>query len=60
MIFLIGLLVAVFALIFGLSLGIILGRNPKTIRKQINNSKEIAEISKEYENFLNYDGSVQQ
>ncbi len=53
-------LIALLTLIFGFLIGITVEIKPKVAKKEIEFKREQAEIQKEYENFLNYDGSVQQ
>ncbi len=60
MMILIIMLVAVFALILGFSLGYTVEADSKIHKKQITKKQDSAELQKEYENFLNYDGTVQE
>ncbi len=53
-------LVAFFALALGFLAGVTIDLKPNAFKKQIKLKKEIAEIEKEYQNFLNYDGTIQE
>lgn len=60
MIILIIMLVAVLAFVFGFISGYTVEIYPKTYKKQTIREKNNTQIQKEYENFLNYDGTVQE
>lgn len=54
------MLVAVFALLFGFLVGFSFQPNYKSKAKIIKKEQADSELQKEYENFLNYDGTAQQ
>lgn len=60
MMILIIMLVAVFAFIFGFMSGYTVEAYPKVYKKQKIREQNNPQIQKEYENFLNYDGTVQE
>lgn len=53
------MLVAVFAFLFGFLLGFGFDTRPVTKAKKTEKEQPDAELFKEYENFLNYDGTAQ-
>ena len=54
------MLVAVFALLFGFLLGFSYETKSNVKTRKIKYEQNDTEIQKEYENFLNYDGTAQQ
>lgn len=54
------MLVAVFALLFGFFVGFSLQPTYKPKVKTVKKEQTDSELQKEYENFLNYDGTAQQ
>ena len=60
MIILTVMLVAVFALLFGFLVGICYQGKPTVKSVKANKEPSEAEFQKEYENFLNYDGTAQE
>ncbi len=54
------MLVAVFALLFGFLVGFSFELTYKPKVKKIKKEQTDSELQKEYENFLNYDGTAQQ
>ncbi len=60
MIFFIVIFIAVIAFLIGFMMGVKKEPPIKTKRKSTKPNEEFVTLQKEYENFLNYDGSMQQ
>lgn len=54
------ILIALLSLGLGFVVGFTIEVKPKVCKKTVKLKKENAEIQKEYQNFLNYDGSIQE